>query len=419
MRIGLHFGGSLALLLLATLPFWVTPLDLAIQGAAWQGGAGWSLGEKPLWKGLYHFGTIPALLVTLASLVALARGWRGGRPAPWSKAAAYLVLCMAVGPGILVNLVLKDHWGRPRPRDVRNFGGEYPAETVWVRDPSSPGKSFPCGHCTMGFYFFAPGILLWRLGRRRMSRGVFSLAWGLGILLGVARILQGGHFASDVLWGAGICWLVSLGLYYALGLDRRLEWTGSLPAGLRGGPWRVAGAVAALILVAGILLATPYRREERHELRGRPGSPLELSLVLEGTRHRIRLGSAPAQPGSIVARGQGHGLPGSAVKSHWTYRVEPEGTLYFQFKQRMSGWFSELDQRTEVVVPACPGEVRLRVCSGVADVDFQGLPGGQRWKLTLGPGAVCRWRDGSRHGELGPGESPEFTWPPSPSPASR
>ena len=34
-----------------------------------------------------------------------------------------LTLSLIVGPGILVNLILKDHWGRPRPVHVTMFGG--------------------------------------------------------------------------------------------------------------------------------------------------------------------------------------------------------------------------------------------------------------------------------------------------------
>jgi membrane-associated PAP2 superfamily phosphatase len=411
VRIGLHLGGALVVVLLATIPFWVTPLDLEIQRAAWQGEAGWSLGERQPWKAIYHFGTLPALLMTLAALVALVLGLRGGRLAPWSKATAYLVLCMAIGPGILVNLVLKDHWGRPRPRDVIPFGGEYPAERVWIADPSSPGKSFPCGHCTMGFFFFAPGILLRRLGRRRMALALFTLAWGLGLLLGIARILQGGHFASDVLWGAGICWMVSMGLYYAMGLDRRLTWDLPRTNEFQHGPVSVIGGAVALLLLGGILLATPYRHEERHEIRVAGGSRLELSLVLEGNRHRIRLAGNSSEPGLVAARGNGHGLPGSGVKASWSARTTPEGNPDFRFKQRLSGWFSELDQVNEILVPAHPGEVRVHIRSGAAEIDFGESVNSQRWKVEVEPGATCRWRSGSAEGEIAPGKPASFALP--------
>ena len=40
-----------------------------------------------------------------------------------------------------------------------------------------------------------------------------------GALMGVARMAQGGHFPSDVLWAGGVVYLVGLSLYYLLRLD--------------------------------------------------------------------------------------------------------------------------------------------------------------------------------------------------------
>ncbi|HCX59124.1 MAG TPA: PAP2 family protein, partial [Candidatus Cloacimonas sp.] len=64
------------------------------------------------------------------------------------KLYLFLVLAMIIGPGIIVNSALKENWGRPRPRDVEQFGGRYAYEAPLEIDLSSPGKSFPCGHAT-------------------------------------------------------------------------------------------------------------------------------------------------------------------------------------------------------------------------------------------------------------------------------
>lgn len=39
------------------------------------------------------------------------------------RAALFLVATLALGPGLLVNVALKDHWGRPRPIDIAQLGG--------------------------------------------------------------------------------------------------------------------------------------------------------------------------------------------------------------------------------------------------------------------------------------------------------
>jgi membrane-associated PAP2 superfamily phosphatase len=47
------------------------------------------------------------------------------------------------------------------------------------------------------------------------------LAGGLsyGLLMGVARMAQGGHFPSDVLWAGGMVYLVGLTLSRLMQLD--------------------------------------------------------------------------------------------------------------------------------------------------------------------------------------------------------
>ena len=40
------------------------------------------------------------------------------------RAAVFLILSYALGPGLLVNVALKDNWGRPRPVHITHFGGD-------------------------------------------------------------------------------------------------------------------------------------------------------------------------------------------------------------------------------------------------------------------------------------------------------
>jgi lipid A 4'-phosphatase len=67
----------------------------------------------------------------------------------------------------------------------------------------------------MGFFWFAPAIYFWSRSRR--------LAWGLivlglihGGLMGFARMAQGAHWMSDVMWAGGIVYLSSWILYRVL-----------------------------------------------------------------------------------------------------------------------------------------------------------------------------------------------------------
>ena len=89
------------------------------------------------------------------------------------RAVLFLMATLALGPGLLVNVILKDHWGRPRPIDVTQFGGEQ----HFVRLVGSARR--------------LPRQLLLRLGRR-VRRGVDRRAGGAGAAaMAGARLWRG------------------------------------------------------------------------------------------------------------------------------------------------------------------------------------------------------------------------------------
>ena len=116
------------------------------------------------------------------------------------RIALFLLASLALGPGLIVNLALKDHWGRPRPSTITEFGGAYE-----YRLPLSPGGpcgkncSFPSGHASLAFWLAAPASL----APRRWRKAAVALAITAGLAVGAIRIAQGGHFFSDVLY-AGV-----------------------------------------------------------------------------------------------------------------------------------------------------------------------------------------------------------------------
>lgn len=390
VRGGIRALVVLGVFVLGSVPFWVWPLDLTISGWFYTEEKGWFASLLPLWQFLYKFGTVPSALIVLAALTVFAGGWPLARWRRYRKVAAYLVLCMAVGPGLLINLCLKGEWGRPRPRSIEQFGGRYAFEPVLTVDPSSPGQSFPCGHCSMGYYLFSVAMLA---GWRRRSGLLTSLgAAAFGTLIGMARIIQGGHFASDVWWAGGVCLANSVFLFHGLGLDRRLwyEEAAEREGRRRKIPlWLAAGlGLAVAGLIAAVLLATPYRSEEVYPLDLGPDRAFRLNLYLEGDRHEIVTGEEL----KIEVRGSGHGVPGSAIKSElfqWKDREQWGGKPVdlFLFRQRHSGWFREVEHVTRVTVPReRMGRISLEARSG--EVLLVGAPpeATQEWHLTFPAG---------------------------------
>jgi lipid A 4'-phosphatase len=206
-----HAGLPAVLVLLGTMLFRLTSLDLSISQFIFAaGGNSWEWGDHVPWKQLFDFGKIPGFLLLLTGLALLAAGFFWSDARRWRASAVFLVLVMLIGPGLVTNLLLKEHWGRPRPRQVQEFGGQYPFEPVLIYDVSSPGRSFPSGHASGAFIFVA--LYFVALFQGWSSRVRWSLFWAgllFGAAMGMARILQGGHFASDVMWALAVVWLVA------------------------------------------------------------------------------------------------------------------------------------------------------------------------------------------------------------------
>lgn len=123
------------------------------------------------------------------------------------RIAAYLVLSLALGPGLIVNVILKDSWGRPRPSTIREFGGSnYFVPPLVITDQCDTNCSFSSGHGALGFWPVAFALL----APPRWRPWAVAAALVFGAMVGLVRIAQGGHFLSDVAFSAvitvGVIW---------------------------------------------------------------------------------------------------------------------------------------------------------------------------------------------------------------------
>jgi lipid A 4'-phosphatase len=207
-----------AVLATATVVFWCTDLDMAIVRPFFSGNP--SGGEPfvrfPLttaqpWKTLYNWGVYPAWILGCGGILAAIVGCFWGRLRSWRGPGLFLGLLLIVGPGILVNWVFKPCWSRPRPHAVAAFGGPREFLHVWRFGAGEEDSSFPSGHAAMGFYLMAPA-LIWYRRRPWLAFGFLLLGLLYGTVIGLARIVAGAHFPSDVLWAGGIVYFTALGL---------------------------------------------------------------------------------------------------------------------------------------------------------------------------------------------------------------
>lgn len=327
----------LVILAIGTYIFRSGNLDILIQSRYYNPVSGWAFAESTLPQLIYHYGNLPALLLCLSSIVVFALGFSKRKYLPYRKLSGYLVLALLIGPGLVVNSILKDNWGRPRPREIVQFGGNYSYEAPLTYDSSSPGKSFPCGHATMGFYFFALGFIL-RKKFPRLALLITILAAFWGGIIGWVRVGQGGHFSSDVLWAGVIVYLSSFLLYRAFKLHIQPFYLldNAKPLRKLKTHQKVLLAFLALLIVMGVLLATPYKARKDIFVTKDLGSGQEHSITINMEKANLSLKLSDKT--SFGFQAYGFGFPGSKLKNDNAIidRV-------FSFKQRNKGFFTELN----------------------------------------------------------------------------
>lgn len=125
----------------------------------------------------------------------------------------FLISTLILGPGILVNAILKDNWGRPRPRSVEEFGGDLPFQPVWkITEYCDRNCSFVSGEGSAGIWLVATAFLV----PKEWRKAVLGFVLPLCVILSVNRVAFGGHFLSDTMLAWGLTFLVILSVHWLL-----------------------------------------------------------------------------------------------------------------------------------------------------------------------------------------------------------
>jgi lipid A 4'-phosphatase len=183
---------------------------------------------------------LPIFLFVAAGLIALAgaasaalkRPVAGIRP----PMALLVVASLALGPGLVVNIILKDNWGRARPSTITQFNaGHTPAlrhtPPLVISDQCADNCSFPSGHAALGFWTVSLALI----APPRRRRAAMAAALGFGLVMGAVRIAQGGHFLSDVAFSGVIVVALTMGLHrFLLRPDRSAAQKNNYQEPLRG-----------------------------------------------------------------------------------------------------------------------------------------------------------------------------------------
>ncbi|MGC2199600.1 MAG: phosphatase PAP2 family protein [Stellaceae bacterium] len=212
MRGAAYYTGALGCAIVLFL--FVPQLDIATSRLFYASGHGFLLADWP--PVLFLYGLVPWLTCSILAVVAMAAAWLFllNRPL-WRldrNVLIFIVASLALGPGLLANIVLKDHWGRARPTQIEAFGG--PRQFTAAPLPASEcprNCAFVSGHAAIGFSLVA---FAFPISRGRLRHAAIAGALGIGGVVGLGRMAQGAHFLSDIVFAGLLVYGTTALLYW-------------------------------------------------------------------------------------------------------------------------------------------------------------------------------------------------------------
>lgn len=325
------------ILIFVTIGFWLTDWDVSFSEQFYcRASKEWcTLESHPIWTWMYQY--IPAMAVGLGGffLLLISFSFWNSTTKIFRKYGIIFILTMIIGPGIIVNAVLKDHWGRPRPREITHFGGSKEFMHPWQYSKQN-GESFPSGHTSMGFMFGIP-FLFFRRNNKVVAYTVLVGGVLVGLLMGYARIKAGGHFLSDTIWAGGIVWMTAIALSWIFKLDDPLEdYKDMDPVEKVASKWLRMGLPSLAIF---ILLATPYISNKEHQL----SENTIKQIVIEGD---VDLKIVPADSTNLSSEVFAFGLPSSKIIRKYTVSND---TLYLVTEKH--GFYTKVQNQSTLQLP--------------------------------------------------------------------
>ncbi|MCP4317626.1 MAG: phosphatase PAP2 family protein [Hyphomicrobiales bacterium] len=212
--------GLVLALALAYFVFTVFP-GIDIKVSSWffdEAAPGWPNGDA--WYGTYRaiFNAVSISLAVLSLVMWIVSFWRGPileiPPQVWG----FVTLLYVTGPGLLVNVLFKNNWGRARPADVVEFGGNKMFTPAFeISDQCARNCSFVSGEGSSAAAFFIAILVLSAFIHNRSLRyAVLFVSLFFALITAFMRVAKGRHFLSDTLGSILFVSLVAVLLHWLL-----------------------------------------------------------------------------------------------------------------------------------------------------------------------------------------------------------
>ncbi len=195
----------LALIGLTFAVFSIWPgIDLWVSGLAYDPTTGFWIDGLPA-SGLIRrviWGL--SIAMVLAAMIAFGWGFVSSRTAPnlHRRVWVFILLLYTLGPGLIVNVLLKAHWGRARPANILEFGGTaHFTPPIQITDQCARNCSFVSGEGSAAMALAVSILMILHHLGPRIAPATLRLgqvfAGTLVILGGAQRVATGRHFLSD------------------------------------------------------------------------------------------------------------------------------------------------------------------------------------------------------------------------------
>ncbi|GFM89979.1 phosphatase PAP2 family protein [Pseudomonas cichorii] len=193
----------------------LTSLDMSLAHLAYDPIAGDFIGKHSYFlEDILHDRAKQVVIgLAVVSMLVFAASFKVKRLMPWRRELGCLVLSMALSTGFVTPL--KVVTSVQCPWSLTEFGGKETYSELLASRPETdkPGRCWPGGHAATGFSLLAL-FFMFRDRKPRLAKAGLILAFSLGSLFSLGRMLQGAHFFSHNVWTAVFCWLICLGAYY-------------------------------------------------------------------------------------------------------------------------------------------------------------------------------------------------------------
>ena len=169
--------------------------------------------RMPIWLASVALAALAAVMLGISLL-------RGAKARTAWRLWAFITTLYVLGPGLLVNVLLKENWGRARPVSVEAFGGDKlftpPFE---MAGQCSNNCSFVSGEAASAAVMVIVLAVLFTSDCQKPWRRVMFVAFGaLFMLASGMRVASGRHFLSDVVFAGLFMLIIARALYVAYGV---------------------------------------------------------------------------------------------------------------------------------------------------------------------------------------------------------